>query len=137
MASPGPTPMPRNHAGQNGTETSASGASHGIPTRYWLVFGMFLLSMLLYVDRVCISAAKDDIARDLQLTNTQMGWVLSIFALGYALVQVPSGLLADRFGPRRILSSVVTLWSIFTALTAAAYGFIALLVYRFLFGAGE
>src|SRR6478736_10515385 len=67
-----------------------------IPTRYWLVFGMFLLSMLLYVDRVCISSAKDSIARELSLTDTQMGWVLSIFALGYAIFQVPSGILADR-----------------------------------------
>src|SRR6185295_13275682 len=92
MLSPGSAPTPRNHAGQPGAESSAS-TSRGMPTRYWLVFGMFLLSMLLYVDRVCISAAKDDIARDLRLTNTQMGWVLSIFALGYALVQIPSGLL--------------------------------------------
>jgi len=52
---------------------------------------MFLLSMLLYVDRVCISSAKSNIAADLELSDTQMGWVLSIFALGYALFQVTSG----------------------------------------------
>jgi len=98
---------------------------------------MFLLSMLLYVDRVCISSAKSNIATDLKLSDTQMGWVLSIFALGYALFQVPSGLLADRFGPRRILSGVVTFWSLFTALTAAAQGYFSMLVCRFLFGAGE
>jgi ACS family glucarate transporter-like MFS transporter len=108
-----------------------------IPTRFWLVFGMFLLSMLLYVDRVCISAAKTNIASDLQLSDTQMGWVLSIFALGYALFQVPSGILADRYGPRKILTAVVTFWSFFTALTAAAQGYISMLVCRFLFGAGE
>jgi MFS transporter, ACS family, glucarate transporter len=108
-----------------------------VPTRYWLVCGMFLLSMLLYVDRVCISSAKSNIAADLRLSDTQMGWVLSIFALGYALFQVPSGLMADRLGPRIILSAVVTFWSIFTALTAAAHGYVSLLVYRFLFGAGE
>jgi ACS family glucarate transporter-like MFS transporter len=98
---------------------------------------MFLLSMLLYVDRVCISSAKDHIAADLQLTDTQMGWVLSIFALGYALGQVPAGLLADRFGPRLVLSSVVAAWSLFTALTAAVRGFLPLLLCRFLFGTGE
>jgi len=98
---------------------------------------MFLLSMLLYVDRVCISSAKESIARELQLTETQMGWVLSIFALGYALFQVPSGWLADRLGPRLVLSAVVTAWSLFTALTAAARGWGSLLVFRFLFGAGE
>ncbi len=108
-----------------------------IPTRYWLVFGMFLLSMLLYVDRVCISASKDHISADLGLTGTQMGWVLSIFALGYALFQVPTGLLADRHGPRLILSTVVTAWSVFTALTGVATGFLSMMIYRFLFGAGE
>ena len=108
-----------------------------IPTRYWLVFGMFLLSVLLYVDRVCISSAKSDIARDLNLSDSQMGWVFSIFSLGYALFQVPSGILADRYGPRIILTAVVTFWSAFTAVTAAATGFVSMLVYRFLFGAGE
>src|ERR1041385_4454001 len=108
-----------------------------IPTRYWLVAGVFLLSMLLYVDRVGISSAKDSIASDLKLTDTQMGWVLSIFALGYSLLQVPSGILADRFGPRKILSVVVTVWSFFTALTGATQGLVSLLLCRFLFGAGE
>jgi MFS transporter, ACS family, glucarate transporter len=98
---------------------------------------MFLLSVLLYVDRVCMSSAKESMAGDLKLTDTQMGWVLSIFALGYAIFQVPSGLLADRFGPRFVLSAVVTVWSGFTALTAAAQGFGSMLAYRFLFGAGE
>ena len=108
-----------------------------ISTRHWLVFGMLLLSMLLYVDRVCISSAKESIAADLRLTDTQMGWVLSIFALGYAIFQVPSGILADRLGPRVVLSAVVTFWSLFTALTAAATGYVSMLVYRFLFGLGE
>lgn len=98
---------------------------------------MFLLSMLLYVDRVCISSAKENIAADLKLTDTEMGWVLSIFALGYAIFQVPSGIMADRFGPRLILSAVVTLWSAFTALTATAQGYVSMLLCRFLFGAGE
>jgi ACS family glucarate transporter-like MFS transporter len=56
-----------------------------MPKRYWLVAGAFLLTLLLYVDRACISAAEGDIATDLHLTQTQMGWVMSVFALGYAL----------------------------------------------------
>ncbi len=108
-----------------------------MPKRYWLVVGMFLLSMLLYVDRVCISSAKGEIQRDLHLSETQMGWVLSVFALGYALFQVPTGMMADRLGPRKVLSGVVTFWSLFTALTAAASGYTSMLVCRFLFGAGE
>ena len=108
-----------------------------IRTRHLLVLSTFLLSVLLYVDRVCISAAKGAIGRDLDLSDTQMGWVLSAFALGYALCQTPSGILADRMGPRRTLSIVVVLWSLFTGLTATAWNLVAMLVVRFLFGAGE
>ena len=105
--------------------------------RHWLVVGTFLLAMLLYVDRVCISAAKDAISADLSLTDTQFGWVLSAFALGYALLQTPAGALADRRGPRVVLTGVVAFWSFFTGMTALARGFASLLAYRFLFGAGE
>ncbi|MDX1700254.1 MAG: MFS transporter [Melioribacteraceae bacterium] len=108
-----------------------------IPTRGILVVNTFFLSLLLYIDRVCISAAKDPIAIDLRLTDTQMGWILSAFALGYAFFQVPSGLLSDKFGPRKILTSIVVLWSLFTAFTGAAWNYISMLVVRFLFGAGE
>jgi ACS family glucarate transporter-like MFS transporter len=108
-----------------------------VPSRYFLVFGTFCLSVLLYVDRVCISVAEETIRQDLSLSKTQMGWVLSAFALGYALCQTPAGFLADRFGPRRILSAVVVFWSAFTGLTAAAFNLVTLLVTRLLFGAGE
>jgi ACS family glucarate transporter-like MFS transporter len=108
-----------------------------MPHRYLLVCGTFLLSVLLYVDRACISAAKNDIAVDLKLSNEQMAWVLGIFTLGYALFQTPGGWLADRFGPRRLLTGIVMLWSLFTGLTAAAFSFPTILAARFLFGAGE
>ena len=101
------------------------------------VGGTFLLSVLLYVDRACISAAKDDIASDMSLSDQQMAWVLSAFALGYALFQTPGGWLADRFGPRKLLTGIVVVWSIFTGLTAAAFNFVSLMAMRLLFGAGE
>lgn len=105
--------------------------------RYFVAIGMFLLSLLLYIDRICISVAKDPIAGDLALSDKAMGWVLSSFALGYALFQVPSGMMADRYGPRKVLASIVTIWSVLTAATGAAWNFISLLVTRFLFGVGE
>jgi len=107
------------------------------PKRYLLVFGTFLLSVLLYVDRVCISAAKEPIAESLGFSDKHMGWVLSAFALGYALFQTPSGLVADRYGPRVILTAVVSSWSLFTGLTATAFNLLSMLMIRFLFGAGE
>jgi ACS family glucarate transporter-like MFS transporter len=89
------------------------------------------------VDRICISTAKDDITANLNLTDKQFGWILGAFSLGYALFQVPTGWLADKFGPRKLLSGVIVLWSIFTGLTGSAYGYLSMLIYRFLFGAGE
>ena len=56
-----------------------------IPTRYLLVLGTFLLAVLLYVDRVCISTAKGPITTELKLSDTEFGWALSAFALGLVL----------------------------------------------------
>lgn len=108
-----------------------------IPRRYLLVLGTFFISLFMYIDRACISAAKDAISADLNFTDKQMGWVLSIFALGYALFQVPGGLSGDKFGPRKVLAAIISLWSLFTALTGAVWNFITMMVVRFLFGAAE
>lgn len=102
-----------------------------------MVAGTFLLALLLYVDRICISVAKEPISEAMGLSDKQMGWVLAAFSLGYAFFQTPSGILADRFGPRKILAAIVSIWSLFTALTGLAFNFISLLTVRFLFGAGE
>lgn len=102
-----------------------------------MVLGTFLLALLLYIDRICISVAKDPIATDLGLTDKMMGWVLSAFALGYAVFQTPGGMVSDKWGPRRVLTAIVTFWSICTALTGAAFNYLSLLLVRFLFGAGE
>ena len=107
--------------------------SKWIPGRYVMAFGTLLLALLLYIDRVCISVAKDPISESLDLSDKQMGWVLSIFALGYALFQVPSGMMADRFGPRKVLAAIVSFWSAVTALTGLAWNYVSLLVIRFVF----
>ncbi len=107
------------------------------PVRYQMVLGTFTLSMIVLFDRILISVAKDPVASDLALSDKQMGWVLSIFALGYALFQTPSGYLADKYGARKVLTAVVSIWSIFTALTGAVYNFVMLVFVRFLFGVGE
>ena len=108
-----------------------------LPIRYLLVVGTFFLSVLLYVDRACISTAKDVIVDDLSLSDIQWAWVLASFAFGYALFQTPGGMMADRLGSRGVLTVVVSAWSIFTGMTAIAWSFSSLLVIRFLFGVGE
>jgi len=101
-----------------------------------LVFA-FLLGVITYLDRICISAAAPAIMDELHLTFVQMGMVFSAFTLAYSLFEVPSGWLGDVRGPRRVLTRIVLWWSAFTMLTAVARGFRSLITIRFLFGAGE
>lgn len=108
-----------------------------LPIRILLVFSTFMLTVLLYIDRACISAAKEEISGDLNFDLTDFGWVMAMFTLGYALFQTPSGKWADKKGPRVVIASIVGIWSILTALTGAAWNYISMLVIRFLFGAGE
>ena len=106
--------------------------------RYLLVFLLFLHTVNTYMDRVCISVAKGSMQNDIEgLDDQMMGYVFGIFAVGYALFQIPSGWLSDRVGPRRALTIVVVIWSIFTALTGAVHTAVLLLIVRFLFGVGE
>jgi ACS family glucarate transporter-like MFS transporter len=110
--------------------------------RWFLVFWVFILSAVSYLDRVNISIASGAIAETYHLSDVQLGKVFSAMLVGYALFQTVGGRLADRFGPRRVLAAGVAWWGIFTALTVLVPTNIgsALLVFvaiRFLLGAGE
>jgi ACS family glucarate transporter-like MFS transporter len=105
--------------------------------RFILIGILFFHSVNTYMDRACIASAVDYIKKDLSMSKELMGLVLGIFALGYALFQVPSGWIADKLGPRKALTIVVSVWSCFTALTGAARSAVQMLVLRFFFGVGE
>lgn len=109
--------------------------------RWVLIFWMFVMSAIAYLDRVNISIAGQSLARDFQLNNIQLGWVFSAFVLGYAIFQAPGGRLADHFGPRWILTFGVIWWGVFTALSAAvpvmAGALVVLICVRFSLGMGE
>lgn len=90
-----------------------------------------------YLDRVNLSVAGELLMRDFGLDQVQMGRVFSAFLLGYALFQVPSGMLADRLDPRRVLARAAMLWALCTSLTAAAASVPGLLAVRFLLGVAE
>ncbi|MGH9767067.1 MAG: MFS transporter [Blastocatellia bacterium] len=98
---------------------------------------VFALTVITYLDRLCISAAMPRVAAEFNLTPDQKGWVFSAFTFAYAAFEIPSGWLGDRFGARPALTRIVLWWSAFTVLTGAALGFWSLLIIRFLFGAGE
>ncbi|MFN8355407.1 MAG: MFS transporter [Spirosomataceae bacterium] len=98
---------------------------------------LFFLSIITYLDRVCISLLGKSMKADLGLNNEQFGWVLGAFSLAYALFEIPTGAMGDRIGPRRVLTRIVVWWSAFTAATGAAFHWLYLVVVRFLFGIGE
>jgi len=106
-------------------------------TRYRVTGFALSLAALAYVQRVAISQAAGNIQADLHLDKAQLGLVFGAFGLAYALFEIPSGLMGDRFGVRATLTRIVVAWSAFTALTGIAWSFTSLWVSRFLFGAGE
>jgi MFS transporter, ACS family, glucarate transporter len=110
--------------------------------RWLLIFWLFVLSAVAYLDRVNISIAGSLLASEYHLSKIQLGWIFSAFLAGYALFQTPGGWLADKFGARRVLALGVVWWGIFTALTAAvpaklSSALAAFLGVRFALGAGE
>ena len=102
------------------------------------VLGMLsLLSIITYVDRVCIGVAGPRMQDSLHISPQAWGWVTSVFYLSYSAFEIPSGTLGDRIGPRRVLTRIVLWWSAFTSLTGAVSSYSTLLLVRFCFGMGE
>ena len=118
-------------------DPSRSGAETAKAKKFAVIAALFVLSLILYIDRAAISSAKSAVANDLSLSDTAMGIVFGAFSLGYAVAQIPAGWLADRVGPRLTMAAAVALWSGFTALTGAAHTLFSLVLVRFFFGTAE
>src|ERR1700733_12083246 len=102
-------------------------------TRYSIVALAIGLAILSYVQRVAISQAAGPISHDLHLNKAQMGLVFGAFGLSYALFEVPLRLAGQKDGRRPVAEQVLLGWSMFTALTGAAWNFVSLWIVRFLF----
>jgi ACS family glucarate transporter-like MFS transporter len=110
--------------------------------RWFLVFWLFVLGAVSYLDRVNISIAGTAMAEEYHLSQVQLGSIFSAFLLGYAFFQTPGGWLADKLGPRYVLTIGVVWWGVFTALTASISSTMGgalsyLILIRLLLGAGE
>ncbi len=105
--------------------------------RYYVLALLCVVSVITFLDRINITMAGSRIMEDLNLSIEQWGWVLSAFIVSYGLLQIPLGVLGDKYGQRKILSLIVLWWSVFTALTGFAGGFASLIIIRFAFGIGE
>ncbi len=89
-----------------------------------------LLSVITYLDRVCISVAGPRMQEALKIGPAAWGWVTGVFVISYAVFEIPMGVLGDRIGPRRVLTRIVLWWSVFTTLTGFVAGYYPLLVTR-------
>ena len=105
--------------------------------RYAVLAFMCSLSVITYLDRVCISGSAPYIVSDLGLTPVEMGLAFTAFGIAYAAFEVPSGWLGDMIGPRKVMTRIVVWWSVFTTLTGLVRNLSSLVAVRFLFGAGE
>ena len=88
--------------------------------RIWVVVGLALASTCAYLTRNALGAANTTIRGELHLSPEAMGGVLSIFFLFYALGQIPSGLVANRWGTRIVLPVLCVVWSLCGIWTGAA-----------------
>jgi ACS family glucarate transporter-like MFS transporter len=102
-------------------------------------------AMASYLARVNLSVVGEPLMREQGLTQAQLGRVFSAFLVGYALCQVPGGMLADRWGTRRVLAVCCVWWALATAgIALAGWGPLAglgvlpaLLLFRAILGVGE
>lgn len=107
-------------------------------TRRWrIAFLIFLASLINYMDRTAFSVAAPFFVHDFELTPSQLGMLFSSFFLGYAIFNFVGGYLSDIYGPRKIFSIFMVIWSIFCGLTGAAFNFVTLFIIRVCFGIGE
>ncbi|KMO85532.1 MFS transporter [Megasphaera cerevisiae DSM 20462] len=110
---------------------------NGSTNKYWTLFMLYMGFCIAYVDRTAINISLSAIGQEFQLTPATLGIVLSSFFVGYTIMQLPGGYLADKIGSKKVIMMALTFWSVFTLATGFTYSLAALLIVRFLFGLGE
>jgi sugar phosphate permease len=105
--------------------------------RWTVVIWLLIGGIINYLDRTNLSIAAPAMIKELKLNNTDIGLMGTVFSWTYAVMQLPSGWLIDRFGAKRVYAVAVLWWSIATALTGACNKLLTLVGARFLLGVGE
>ena len=105
--------------------------------KYWSLFMLYIGFCVAYIDRTAINLSLSAIGHDFQLSPAVLGIVLSAFFVGYTVMQLPGGYIADKIGSKKVVMVSLAFWSIFTLATGFTYSLAALLIVRFLFGLGE
>ncbi|MBA2588055.1 MAG: MFS transporter [Alphaproteobacteria bacterium] len=109
-----------------------------IGNRRWGIGVLLAVGVLVnYLDRISISVAAPQLQKELNLSNEQIGLLLSAFFWSYSLAQLPSGMLLDRFGVTRVGRVGAFLWTLASTLTALSTGYLGIFVARMLLGVAE
>src|SRR5438445_2517579 len=121
------------------TSTDATAVALGGKTsvRWRIFFTMLLLIAINYIDRASLSVAMPLISKEFDLGPAMQGLILSSFFWTYAFMQIPGGMLADRFKPRIVIATATIFWGGFQALAAICTTSTALLMTRLGLGAAE
>jgi ACS family glucarate transporter-like MFS transporter len=105
--------------------------------RWWIAGLMWLAIAINYIDRTVLSAAAPHLITELDINPEMMGFIMAAFFWSYALLQIPAGWFADRYGQKKGLGIAVAWWSIATMAMGLATGFKSLLAMRLALGIGE
>ncbi len=104
----------------------------------WKIFWMLLLLISInYIDRASLSVAMPLISKEFHIGPAIEGLLLSSFFWTYAFMQIPGGMLADRYGPRVVIAGATAGWGLFQALAAVSIGWGSLLLTRLGLGVAE
>jgi len=116
----------------------SSNEREGVPRRRWMIASLLGFGVLVnFFDRVNLSVSQDALHASFGITTVQFGFLLSAYSWTYCLLQLPSGVLLDRFGVRRIGRISTFLWSMASFGAAVASGLKSFVAARFLLGVGE
>ncbi|WP_043195948.1 MFS transporter [Pseudomonas putida] len=98
---------------------------------------LLVIGIINYVDRSALSIANTSIQRDMGITPSQMGILLSAFSLAYAFSQLPLGMIIDRLGSKISLGAALLGWSVAQTASGLINSFSAFIGLRVLLGIGE
>ncbi|MEO6782450.1 MAG: MFS transporter, partial [Bradyrhizobium sp.] len=122
----------------DGTKQAATSSTGRIPRLRWGI-GLLLGAGVLinYFDRINLSVAAPQLKLEFGLTDGELGWLFSGFFWSYALLQIPTGMILDRFGVTTVNRVSTFFWSLISAVTAFLSGFGSIFGARILLGAAE
>jgi sugar phosphate permease len=116
---------------------NSPGGSKGSGERWLVLFLLCLMYLITYLDRVSMANTAPMIIKEFGFSKVQMGIIFSAFIWSYSLFQVPGGWFGDRFGPRRVLSTIMGYRTVIALVTTLSIGFKSFWAVRFALGVGE